>query len=165
MTQDTFSRFTGEQSAPVGLSNDRFQAVATLVSPGISELERWTAAEKEGRCLLVHDIDLLDSMLRSPVMQATREIIRVVIDGSADLDRFLVLVATLPDGFNGEILYIRRDGSGHLSTRDLKSLRTVRTITDVDVEVYLRWHNLPARPRSSYAVEQLPDRSIHTDKH
>lgn len=149
----------------MGLPNDRFQAVATLVSPGISELERWTEAEKEGRCLIVQDVDLLDSMLRSPVMQATREVVRVVIDGSADLDRFLLLVATLPDGFNGEILYIRRDGSGHLSTRDLKSLRTVRTITDVDVEVYLRWHNLPARPRSSYVVEPPPGRGIHTDKH
>ena len=165
MIQDTFARHAGEQSDPVGLPSDRFQAVATLVSPGISELERWAEAEKEGRCLLVQDIDLLDSMLRSPVMQATREVVRVVIDGSADLDRFLLLVATLPDGFNGEILYIRRDGSGHLSTRDLKSLRTVKTLTDVDVEVYLRWHNLPARPRSSYVVEMQADRSIHTDKH
>lgn len=165
MIQDTFAGRAREQSCPVGLPNDRFQAVATLVSPGISELERWSEAEKEGRCLLVQDIDLLDSMLRSPIMQATREVVRVVIDGSADLDRFLLLVATLPDGFNGEILYIRRDGSGHLSTRDLKSLRTVKTITDVDVEVYLRWHNLPARPRSSYVAEPSPDRSIHTDKH
>lgn len=139
--------------------------MATLASPGRSELDRWAAAEKEGRCLIVPDIDLLDSMLRSPVMLATREVVRVVIDGSADLDRFLVLVATLPDAFNGEILYIRRDGSGHLSRRDLASRRTVTSISDVDVEVYLRWHSLPARPRSSYVVEPQPDRTIRPDKH
>lgn len=147
------------------LPNDRFQAVATLVSPGISELERWADAEKAGRCLLVQDVDLLDSMLRSPVMQATREVVRVVIDGSVDLDRFLLLVATLPDGFNGEILFIRRDGSGHLSTRDLKSKRTVRTISDVDVEVYLRWHNLPARPRASYISGAAPVLERQPQKH
>ncbi|MGZ8867287.1 MAG: hypothetical protein ACXW2P_03010 [Thermoanaerobaculia bacterium] len=149
----------------MALPSDRFQAVATLVSPGISELARWADAEKAGRCLLVQDVDLLDSMLRSPVMQATREVVRVIIDGSVDLDRFLLLVATLPDGFNGEILFIRRDGSGHLSTRDLKSKRTVRTITDADVEVYLRWHNLPARPRSSYVHEPASPKEAHPQKH
>lgn len=149
----------------MALPSDRFQAVATLVSPGISELQRWAEAEKAGRCLLVQDVDLLDSMLRSPVMQATREVVRVIFDGSIDLDRFLLLVATLPDGFNGEILFIRRDGSGHLSTRELKAKRTVRTINDVDVEVYLRWHNLPARPRSSYVPAAASTSEAHSHRH
>jgi hypothetical protein len=164
--QDTSCPEAEEQSGAVGLPGDRFQAAATLVSPALSELERWAEAERSGRCLLVQDPDLLEGMLRSPVMQATGEIVRVVIDGSIDLDRFLHLVATLPDGFNGEILFIRRDGSGHLSTRDLASLRTVKTISDVDVEVYLRWHNLPARPRSSYlAGTDAGYRAVQPEKH
>jgi hypothetical protein len=132
----------------------RLHSVVTLVSPAQSEMARWSDAEREGRCLVIADIDLLDGMLRSPVMQSTREIVRVVFDGGADLDRFLLLVATLPDGFHGELLYIRRDGSGHLSTRELQSLRTVKTISEADVEVYLRWHGLPARPRGSYAIDK-----------
>lgn len=129
-------------------------AVVTLVCPAQTELARWSAAESAGRFLLVPDVDVLDEMLRSPVMRAAGEVVRVIIDGGADLDRFLFLVATLPDSFRGELLYVRRDGSGHLSTRELQSLRTVRTISDADVEVYLRWHGLPARPRSSYPSEQ-----------
>jgi hypothetical protein len=124
--------------------------MVTLVAPSASETERWAAAERKGRCLVITDLDLLESMLRSAVMQSTREIVRVVIDGGADLDRFLFLVATLPDTFHGEILFIRPDGTGHLSTRELVTRRTVRTISEVEVEVYLRWHNLPARSRDSY---------------
>jgi hypothetical protein len=134
----------------------RLHAVVTLVCPASTELARWSDAEQAGRCLVIPDMDLLDSMLRSPVMQSTREIVRVVIDGGAELDRFLLLVATLPDGFHGELLYIRRDGSGHLSTRELQSLRTVKTIGESDVEIYLRWHGLPARPRSSYPGDMTP---------
>ena len=164
--QDTSDPPAGEQSCAVGLPGDSFRAASTLVSPAFSELERWTEAERSGRCLVVQDADLLEGMLRSPVMQAAGEVVRVVIDGSIDLDRFLHLVATLPEGFNGEILFIRRDGSGHLSTRDLASLRTVKTISDVDVEVYLRWHNLPARPRSSYlAGTDAGDRQTQPEKH
>ena len=137
----------------------RTHAVVTLVSPAPAEMARWSDAEREGRCLVVSDMDLLDGMLRSPVMQSTREIVRVIIDGGAELDRYLLLVATLPEGFHGELLYIRRDGSGHLSTRELQSLRTVKTISEADVEVYLRWHGLPARPRSTYPVESLPPHS------
>ena len=127
--------------------------MATLVSPAESELERWSTAERAGRCLVISDIELLESMLRSAVMQSTREIVRVVIDGGTDLDRFLYLVATLPDTFHGELLFIRNDGTAHLSTRELVHKRTVRTISDVELEVYLRWNGLPARPRASYVTE------------
>ena len=166
MIQDTSCPCAEAQSCAVEPPSDRFQAATTLVSPAFSELELWAEAERSGRCLVVQDADLLEGMLRSPVMQAAHEVVRVVIDGSIDLDRFLHLVATLPDGFNGEILFIRRDGSGHLSTRNLASLRTVKTISDVDVEVYLRWHNLPARPRSSYlAGTDAGDREVQPEKH
>lgn len=134
--------------------------MVTLVLPAETELERWSAAEREGRCLVIANADLLDSMLRSPVMQATREVVRVVIDGGTDLDRFLFLVATLPDSFHGEILFVRRDGSGHMSTRELTNMRTVKTISDAEVEVYLRWHNLPARPRASYPPEKAANGSV-----
>ena len=128
-------------------------AMVTLVNPAETERERWSAAERDGRCLVINDVELLESMLRSPVMQSTREIVRVVIDGGCDLDRYLFLVATLPDSFHGEMLFVRRDGSGHLSTRELITKRTVKTISEVEVEVYLRWHGLPARSRNSYPPE------------
>ena len=128
-------------------------AFVTLVCPDEYERARWSGAEQGGNFLLVDDINVLEQMLRSPVMQASGEVVRVIIDGGSDLDRFLLIVATLPDSFRGEILFIRRDGSGHLSTRELLTMRTVKTINQMEVEVYLRWHGLPARPRASYTSE------------
>lgn len=125
----------------------------TLVSAARSELSRWTAAGGTGRYTVLHDIDVLENMLRNPGSTQTGASVRVVIDGGIDLDRFLLLVATVPDNFQGELLYIRRDGSGYLSTRELKNMRTVKTINEMDVELYLRWHGLPARPRGTYSPE------------
>jgi len=103
--------------------------------------------------MVVPDSDMLESMLRSPIVRATGEIVRVIFDGSIDLDRYLLLIATLPDRFEGEILFIREDGSGYLSTRELKTTRTVKAINRMDVEVYLRWHKLPARSRETYSTD------------
>ena len=113
-------------------------------------MARWTAAGGTGRYTVLRDIDVLENMLRNPGGTQTGASVRVVIDGGIDLDRFLLLVATVPDNFQGELLYIRRDGSGYLSTRELKNMRTVKTISEMDVEVYLRWHGLPARRRETY---------------
>ncbi len=126
-----------------------------------AELERWTAGEHAGQYMVVPDFDMLESMLRSPVVRATGEIVRVVFDGGIDLDRFLLLVATLPDRFDGEILFIRENGSGYLSTRELTTTRTVKAISEMDVEVYLRWHGLPARSRTSYQ----PDKPENAKQH
>jgi hypothetical protein len=55
------------------------------------------------------------------------------------------------------MLFVNRDGSGYLSTRDIDVRRTVRSISSSEVEVYLRWLGLPARPRASYAdIPALP---------
>ena len=129
--------------------------VVTLVCPADSEMSRWANDGRSTQYLIVPDIDMLEGMLRNPVVQAAGEVTRVVIDGGAELDRFLLLVATLPDRFAGDILFIRADGSAHFSSRELKTKRTVRTIGKEDVEIYLRWHGLPARPRASYFAEDL----------
>jgi hypothetical protein len=122
----------------------------TLVSTAESELPRWSAGASKGEYTLVHDADLLERALFSPVIQASGEIARVVIDGGMTLDNFLRLASGLAETFRGEMLYIRRDGSGYLSSHELQTQRTVRTLTSPEVEVYLRWHGLPARPRASY---------------
>jgi hypothetical protein len=127
--------------------------VVTLVCPAEAEAARWSEDARSHNYLVVSDIDTLEGMLRSPVMQAAGEVTRVIIDGGAELDRFLLLVATIPETFRGEILFVRQDGSGHLSSREVDNLRTVRTISREEVEIYLRWHNLPARPRGSYPSE------------
>ncbi len=126
----------------------------TFVLTDESERVRWTAEERVKGYTVVHDIDVLDHTLHSPILQVAGEMARVVIDGGASLDRFLVLVGGLPATFGGEVLYISRDGAGYLSTRELQTLRTVKTLTNVEVEIYLRWHGLPAKPRRSYTRER-----------
>jgi hypothetical protein len=126
----------------------------TLVSAAESEFARWNSGTGTGRYTVMRNIDILENIIRNPgSTEMTGESVRVVVDGGIDLDRFLVLVATVPENFLGELLYIRRDGSGYLSTRELKTHRTVKTISEMEVEIYLRWHGLPARPRSSYPPE------------
>lgn len=145
----------------MGLNRGGQESSVTLVTAADAELARWTAGEDAGRYMVVPDSDMLESMLRSPVVRATGEIVRVVFDGGIDLDRFLLLVATLPDRFDGEILFIRENGSGYLSTRELTTTRTVKAISEMDVEVYLRWHGLPARSRTSYQ----PDKPENAKQH
>jgi hypothetical protein len=128
----------------------------TLVAAADTELARWNAGAQEGQYTVVRDIELLERTLLSPVIQAAGEIARVIIDGGTSLDHFLRLASGLPGNFRGELLFIRRDGSGYLSTRELQTQRSVRTLTAPEVEVYLRWHGLPARPRSSYPAESTP---------
>jgi hypothetical protein len=136
----------------------------TFVLADESERARWTAGERSKGYTVVRDINVLEQTLYSPILQAAGEIARVVIDGGTSLDRFLVLVSGLPATFGGEVLYISRDGAGYLSTRELQTLRTVKTLTNVEVEIYLRWHGLPAKPRSSYTrqsaanVTAMPER-------
>ena len=134
------------------------QEHVTVVSPSETELPRWSDGASRGQYVVVPDIDMLENMLRSPVVRFSGEIERVVIDGHMELDRFLYLISTLPDKFVGEILFIRRDGSGYLSSRELRSTRTVKAINEMEVEVYLRWHGLPARSRETYGpdADELP---------
>ena len=152
MTWDTTPPLSLLQCEGVGPSRE-IESSVTLVAAADTELERWSASQASGLYMLVPDTAMLESMLRSPVVRATGEIIRVVFDGGFDLDRYLLLIATLPDRFNGEVLFIREDGSGYLSTRELKTERTVKAISAMDVEVYLRWHGLPARSRQSYSPQ------------
>lgn len=128
----------------------------TLVTPGSMELSRWVEHEAEQKFKLVHDLETLELLLHSPLVQAAGDVARVIIDGATDLDGFLRLSTSLPNAFLGEVLYIRRDGAGYLSTRELKTLRTVKNLSPAEVEVYLRWHGLPAMPRGSYPVEPRP---------
>jgi len=130
----------------------------TFVLPEESERARWSAGERAKSYTVVRDIDVLERTLNSPVLQAAGEIARVVIDGGTTLDRFLVLVSGLPSAFVGEILYIGRDGAGYLSTRELQTMRTVKTLGSSEVEIYLRWHGLPAKPRGSYSPAELPSK-------
>ena len=153
MTWDTAGKARITQSPEVIMQPRPSPDVVTLVSAAESERPRWNASARGARYIVLDTIDLLEEAVRAPRAKTGADPIRVVIDGGIDLDRFLMLVATLPDTFNGELLYIRRDGSGYLSTRELGNLRTVKTISEVDVEVYLRWNNLPARSRTSYEPE------------
>ena len=128
----------------------------TLVAAAETELARWNAGAHDGQYMVVRDVELLERTLLSPVIQAAGEIARVIIDGGTSLDHFLRLASGLPDTFRGELLFIRRDGSGYLSTRELQTQRSVRTLSAPEVEVYLRWHSLPARSRTSYPAEPAP---------
>ena len=122
-----------------------------FVLPNNAERDRWVPGALARQFTIVRDVDVLEATLRSAVVEGGGDTVRVVVDGGAMLDQFLVLVSTAPRTFIGEMLFISRDGSGYLSTRDIDVKRTVRAIAAAEVEVYLRWLGLPARPRASYS--------------
>lgn len=133
-----------------------------FVLPNNDERDRWIPGALAREFTIVRDIDVLEATLQSAVVEGGGDTVRVVVDGGALLDQFLVLVSTAPKTFIGEMLFVNRDGTGYLSTRDIDVKRTVRTISAAEVEVYLRWLGLPARPRASYApipppVAERPD--------
>lgn len=131
-----------------------------FVLPDNAERDRWVPGALAREFTIVRDIDVLEATLRSAVVEGGGDTVRVVVDGGAMLDQFLVLVSTAPRTFIGEMLFVSRDGSGYLSTRDVDVKRTVRAISAAEVEVYLRWLGLPARPRASYAVAPPPPEHV-----
>ncbi len=112
----------------------------TLVFPDPTHTELdWESSRREESVITVSNYNLLNGALQAGVQELGRDIERVIFDRSVDGDTFLSFLSSLPIEFRGDVLRIRKDGSGTLSASSPRGDgRFLYGLSVVDVGFYLR---------------------------
>ena len=67
---------------------------------------------------------------------------RIVVDRAGNADQMLDLLATLPEHFRGDVLYMRNDQSAILSATGRGGDRVLYALRNADIRFYLETHDL-----------------------
>lgn len=112
----------------------------TLVFPDPTQTELdWESSQREESVITVSNYNLLNGALQAGVQELGRDIERVIFDRSIEGDTFLSFLSSLPIEFRGDVLRIRKDGSGTLSASSPRGDgRFLYGLSVVDVGFYLR---------------------------
>ncbi|HUF18931.1 MAG TPA: hypothetical protein VMS12_12880 [Thermoanaerobaculia bacterium] len=112
----------------------------TLVFPDMAQTELdWESSEREESVITVSNYNVLNGALHAGVQELGRDIERVIFDRSIDGDTYLTFLSSLPIEFRGDVLRIRKDGSGTLSASSPRGDgRFLYGLSLVDVGFYLR---------------------------
>lgn len=70
------------------------------------------------------------------------DIERLILDCGSTPREFLDLLASLPAGFHADVLYVRDDEGGYLSSLGRGGDRVIYSLTAFDVRFYLETHGL-----------------------
>jgi hypothetical protein len=116
----------------------------TLICRGIAAPTRtWNVSrETETRNILLRSYSMLSYALRGGLSDFEQDVQRVVIDYATSAAGFLELLSSLPPAFNGDLLYIREDGTGFLSAPGRGDGRVLYALGSDDVQFYLTTHDL-----------------------
>ena len=85
------------------------------------------------------------TMLRFAVehgIELARDVERVIIDRTGSATQYLDFLASLPQEFLGEVMFVRGDGSAYLSSVGRGGHRILYSLSENDVSFYLDTHNL-----------------------
>lgn len=123
----------------------------TLVTrPTTRHAERaWNfSSDAQSRIIVVGSFTVLRYALEQSMSEMAQDVERLVIDRTASASQYLELLATLPDEFVGDVLYIRDDESAFLSAAGRGAGRMIYTLRLQDLGFYLATHDLvlPAVP-------------------
>jgi hypothetical protein len=119
---------------------DRITLIARSVSkPDID----WNyASHARRRVAFVDSVRALRYALESAVCDIGLDIGRVIIDRAGSTDDFLSLLTSLPAEYNGDILYLRDDGTAVLSATARGGDRVLYALSAHDVRFYLEAQDL-----------------------
>ena len=84
------------------------------------------------------------SMLAWALDNVRQDVDRVVIDGTASATEYLEFLATLPNTFVGDVLYMRANGNSFLSSTGRGGDRVIYSLAPSDLEFYLATNLLVA---------------------
>jgi hypothetical protein len=112
----------------------------TLISRNAGAQTRsWNlTAEAANRIIFVE----IFSLLRYALDHVSQDVDRVLVDRTATAAEFLDLLTALPSAFLGDVLLVREDGSGFLSTVGRADGRLLYALKETDVQFYLDAHDL-----------------------
>jgi len=104
---------------------------------------QWNAArDSDSRIVFVPSFTVLTHAIDNAVHTLGRDVARVIIDRSSTAAEYLELLATLPQEFGGDAMYIRADGSAFLSSMGRGGDRVLYLLTATDVSFYLEMYGL-----------------------
>jgi hypothetical protein len=117
--------------------------VTLLTTNRSTSSRRWNLSKgSRSRMITVPNYRMLRAALELGMNEAEQDIERVIIDSTIDSTDFLEMLATLPTGFRGDILYINSDDKVFLSATGRSDDRVLYTLQDGDLEFYLDINHL-----------------------
>ena len=104
--------------------------------------------EAQSRVIVVGSFTVLRYALEGSMSEMAHDVERLVVDRTASPSQYLELLASLPDEFVGDVVYIRDDESAFLSAAGRGAGRVIYTLSQHDLSFYLATHDLvlPAVP-------------------
>jgi hypothetical protein len=89
------------------------------------------------RIVITEQLSVVRYVLGADAAELGLDIERIIIDQATTSDDFLDLLSELPHHFNGDVLYLRPDGSGYLSATGRGDGRVLYSLKSHDVRFYL----------------------------
>lgn len=116
----------------------------TLISRNPTRPDRdWdNSLSSASRLILLDSFTVLRYAISSHMVELDVDVERVILDRSASPADYLTLLAALPQSFTGDVLLIRDDESGFLSSLGRGGDRVLYALTANDLRFYLEMHGL-----------------------
>jgi hypothetical protein len=103
-------------------------------------------SDAHSRVIVVGSFTVLRYALEQSMSEMAHDVERLVVDRTATAAQFLELLASLPDEFGGDVLYIRDDEGGFLSAAGRGAGRMIYALSQHDLHFYLATHALVVPP-------------------
>jgi hypothetical protein len=100
------------------------------------------ARSRSQRMAFVDSTNSLRFALGAALYDVGLDVERIIVDRAANAEEFLDLLATTPEEFRGDMLFVRDDGSGFLSATGRGGDRVLYALNGYDVRFYLETHDL-----------------------
>lgn len=116
----------------------------TLISRHTQLQERrWErSARAASRLILVNSFTMLRHAVSGSLSSFEADVERIVLDRSSSASDYLALLAEMPRDFNGDVLMIRDDETGFLSSMGRGGDRILYALSGDDIRFYLEAHGL-----------------------
>lgn len=140
----------------------------TLVSrhPQLPERPWLQSGDSPSKIILLDSFTVLRYTVSSTVFNVDADVERIILDRSSSASDFLALLAQLPREFGGDVMMIRDDDTGFLSSAGRGGDRILYALSSDDVHFYLETQKLveeggscAAVPRREFQVLQFRTRS------
>lgn len=121
---------------------DNSRITIVTVGPNTPDRDWESTRSSTSRMIFIESMKILRFALRGAVEEMNLDIHRVVLDRCGSADEYMDLLATLPHNCSADLLMIRDDDSGFLSSLGRGGDRVLYALTATDVRFYLETNHL-----------------------
>ena len=116
----------------------------TLISrpPQLPERNWDKTADAPSRLIMLDSFNVLRYAVAKPLVDLDVDVERIILDRSTSASEYLALLASLPHEFGGDVLMVRDDETGFLSSTGRGGDRVLYALSSHDLAFYLEAHGL-----------------------